>query len=106
MYWQVGSSATLGTNTTFIGSILALTSASVQTGTTVNGRVLARNGQVSLDTNTITRPNCAVIPPGGTTPPVVVPPVIVPPVPPADHRPAGPAGSAGRHSADHPSRRR
>jgi hypothetical protein len=86
VYWQVGSDATLGTGTTFVGSILALTSASVQTGTTVNGRVLVRNGQVSLDTNRITRPNCAVIPPGGTTPPVVVPPVvppvIVPPVPP------------------------
>ena len=106
VYWQVGSSATLGTNTTFVGSILALTSASVQTGTTVNGRVLARNGQVSLDTNTITRPNCAVIPPGGTTPPVVVPPVVVPPVivPPVLVPPSSSAGSAGRHSADHPSR--
>ena len=86
VYWQVGSSATLGTDTTFVGSILALTSVSVQTGTTVDGRVLARNGQVSLDTNRITRPNCAVIPPGGTTPPVVVPPVVppvvTPPVPP------------------------
>ncbi|MHB8593203.1 MAG: ice-binding family protein, partial [Acidimicrobiales bacterium] len=48
VFWQVGSSATLGTNTTFVGSILALTSATVQTGTTVAGRVLARNGQVSL----------------------------------------------------------
>ena len=100
VYWQVGSSATLGTNTTFVGSILALTSASVQTGTTVNGRVLARNGQVSLDTNTITRPTCTTPP---IVPPVTVPPVIVPPV---LGRPAGPAGSAGRHSADHPSRRR
>ena len=80
VYWQVGSSATLGTNTTFIGSILALTSASVQTGTTVNGRVLARNGQVSLDTNTITRPNCAVIPPGGPPRRVVIPPIVVPPI--------------------------
>jgi hypothetical protein len=59
VYWQVGSSATLGTGTTFVGSILALTSASVQTGATVDGRVLARNGQVSLDDNTITRPACA-----------------------------------------------
>ena len=45
VFWQVGSSATLGTDTTFVGSILALTSASVQTGTTVAGRVLARNGR-------------------------------------------------------------
>jgi hypothetical protein len=58
VFWQVGSSATLGTDTTFVGSILALTSATVQTRTTVAGRVLARNGQVSLDTNTITRPTC------------------------------------------------
>ncbi|WP_406271461.1 ice-binding family protein [Nocardia sp. NBC_00881] len=54
--WQVGSSATLGTNTTFAGTILALTSITVQTGTTVSGRALARNGAVTLDTNTITVP--------------------------------------------------
>jgi type VI secretion system secreted protein VgrG len=63
VFWQIGSSATLGTNTTFVGSILALTSASVQTGTTVSGRVLARNGQVSLDNNVITRPGCAAATP-------------------------------------------
>ena len=62
VFFQVGSSATLGTNTTFVGSILALTSATVQTGTTVSGRILARNGQVSLDTNTINRPNCSTTP--------------------------------------------
>lgn len=58
VFWQVGSSATLGTNTTFVGSVLALTSATVQTGTTVAGRVLARNGQVSLNSNIITSPDC------------------------------------------------
>jgi hypothetical protein len=58
VFWQVGSSATLGTTTTFVGNILALTSATVQTGTTVAGRILARNGEVSLDTNIITRPTC------------------------------------------------
>jgi Ice-binding-like len=66
VFWQVGSSATLGTNTTFVGSILALTSATVQTATTVAGRVLARNGQVSLNSNTITSPNCDT--PTTTTP--------------------------------------
>ena len=45
----------------FGGSILALASISVQTRTTVAGRVLARNGQVSLDTNVITRPACAPV---------------------------------------------
>ena len=59
VFWQVGSSATLGTDTTFVGSILALTSAAVQTGTTVAGRVLASNGAVTLDTNTITTPTCS-----------------------------------------------
>ena len=58
VFWQVGSSATLGTASTFRGSILALTSITVTTGVTVHGRVLARNGAVTLDTDVITRPNC------------------------------------------------
>jgi hypothetical protein len=59
VYWQVGSSATLGTDSTFTGTILALTSISLQTGATVDGRVLARNGSVTMDTNTITRSACS-----------------------------------------------
>jgi hypothetical protein len=58
VYWQIGSSATLGTTSAFKGTILALTSISVTTGTTVEGRALARNGQVSLDTNVFTEPGC------------------------------------------------
>ncbi len=53
VFWQVGSSATLGTYSTFVGNILALTSITVNTGATVDGRVLARNGAVTLDSNTI-----------------------------------------------------
>ena len=56
VFWVVGSSATLGTSSTLQGNILALTSITVTTGTTINGRALARNGAVTLDTNTITAP--------------------------------------------------
>ena len=70
VYWQVGSSATLGTGSAFRGSILALTSITLTTAATVEGRVLARNGAVTLDTNTITRPACtgatATATPGGS----------------------------------------
>lgn len=54
IFWQVGSSATLGTTSAFTGNILALTSITLTTGTNLNGRALARNGSVTLDTNTIT----------------------------------------------------
>jgi PKD repeat protein len=54
VFWQVGSSATLGTSTRFAGSILALTSITLNTSASVSGRVLARNGAVTLDTNIVT----------------------------------------------------
>src|SRR5438270_1107047 len=56
VYWQVGSSATLGTSSTFNGNILALTSITLTNGATLNGRALARNGAVSLDTNPVNVP--------------------------------------------------
>jgi hypothetical protein len=58
IFWQVGSSAALGTASTFNGSILALTSITLTTGTTLNGRALARNGAVTLDTNMVNVPAC------------------------------------------------
>jgi hypothetical protein len=57
-YWQVGSSATLGTGTAFIGNILAYDSIAVNTGATLYGRALARRGAVTMDSNTITNPTC------------------------------------------------
>jgi ice-binding like protein len=68
VFWQVGSSATLGTNSAFTGSILALTSISVDTGDTIAGRALARNGAVTLDDDTITSSTCATTPPPTPTP--------------------------------------
>jgi hypothetical protein len=56
VYWQVGSSATLGTAANFKGTILALTSISLDTGATLDGRALAKNGAVTLNTNDVTVP--------------------------------------------------
>ncbi len=70
VFWQVGSSATLGTATRFRGNVLADTSITLTTGASVEGRVLASNGAVTLDTNVITRPAC--------TPPVTTPPGTTP----------------------------
>ena len=64
----MGSSATLGTTTAFKGNILALTSISVNTGVTVDGRLLARNGAVTLIDNTVTRSRCAAGTEPGTNP--------------------------------------
>ncbi len=59
VYWQVGSSAELGTTTAFAGNLMALTSISLDNGATVDGRMLARNGAVTLIDNVLTRPLCA-----------------------------------------------
>jgi len=66
IFWQVGSSATLGTGTDFAGTIIALTSITLNTGATVDGRVLALNGAVTMDGNTILRSICDLVV-GGTT---------------------------------------
>lgn len=55
VYWQVGSSATLGTTTSFLGNILALTSISANTSASVQGRLLARNGAVTLASNAVSK---------------------------------------------------
>jgi len=56
--WQIGSSATLGTNTIFVGTIMAEASVTATTGATLDGRALARTGGVTLDTTTIVVPPC------------------------------------------------
>ena len=53
VFWQVGSSATIGANSAFAGNILAYTSITLTTGATVDGRVLALDDAVTLDTNII-----------------------------------------------------
>ena len=70
MFWQVGSSATLGTGSVFRGTIMADQSISVQTGVTVHGRALARIGAVTLDNDVFAAPGCDLAGPsaggGGT----------------------------------------
>ncbi|MFF5701835.1 ice-binding family protein [Streptomyces sp. NPDC012794] len=67
VFWQIGSSATLGTETDFIGTIMALTSITLTTGADIDGRALARDGAVTMDTNVINRGSCAGGTTGGTT---------------------------------------
>jgi uncharacterized repeat protein (TIGR01451 family) len=59
VFWQVGSSATLGVNSIFRGTIMANTSITANTGVTVHGRLLAMNAAVTLDTDTITDAICS-----------------------------------------------
>jgi hypothetical protein len=74
VFWQVGSSATLGTGSVFNGTILAQDAITLTTGAVLNGRALARTAAVTLDTNT-------VIDPSGTVPPPPPPPPPVTPAP-------------------------
>ncbi len=58
VYWQVGSSATLGTDSSFVGNILANTSITLTTSSNIlSGRAIALNGAVTMDTNTIYNDN-------------------------------------------------
>jgi hypothetical protein len=73
VWWRVVSSATLDTTTVFIGNILALTSISLKTGASLNGRALAQVGSVTMDSNGITSQcglgsgaNNGIFGPGGT----------------------------------------
>jgi len=74
VYWQAGSSATLGTGTAFVGNILALASVTLNSGATLAGRALARNGAVTLQSNNVAV--CPSAPP--VCPTVVVNPATLP----------------------------
>jgi Ice-binding-like len=79
IFWLVGSSATLGVGSTFSGSILAVTAITAMTGATVDGRLLARGAAVTMDTNAITRSDCAAVPAPTPTPPPTLAPTPTPP---------------------------
>jgi hypothetical protein len=65
VFWQVGSSATLGTGTRFVGTIMASASITTNTAATIHGRLLAQTAAVTLEDNTITTSNCASSASGG-----------------------------------------
>ena len=67
VFWQAGSSATLGTGTKLVGTVIALTSITLNTNATLSGRALALNGAVTLDSNTVAVTSCAA----PVSPPVV-----------------------------------
>ena len=79
VFWQMGSSVTLGTNSTFRGTVLAQQSITATTGVIVDGRLLASNGAVTLDTNSVKKPTCAA--PIPTPTPTVTPTVTPTPTP-------------------------
>lgn len=74
VFWQIGSSATLGTGSSIAGNILALSSITLTTGSSLSGRALARNGAVTLDTNVVNV--CGIG--GGTCPIITVNPATLP----------------------------
>ena len=69
VFWQVGSSVTLGTGTAFIGNILAYASITFITSANLSGRALAQNGAVTMDSDTVAISAC--VPPLGPTPPTL-----------------------------------
>ena len=71
VFWSIGSSATLGTGSTFVGHIVAQASITATTSAQITGSLHALTGTVSLDSNTVTNNSCAA---------VVVPPVVAPPL--------------------------
>jgi Ice-binding-like len=94
VFWQVTSSATLGSGSSFVGTILALDSITLANGVTVNGRALARNGLVSLINDRFITSTCSAAPvlipptrppftiaPGATATPVPAPMATFTPAP-------------------------
>ncbi len=101
VFWQVTSSATLGSGSIFAGTILALTSITMNSAVSLNGRALARNGDVTLINDTITRTTCAAAAtPGPTATPApsttaapTIAPTAAPTVAPAPAPTVAPAAS-------------
>jgi hypothetical protein len=95
VFWQVGSSATFGTGSSFVGTVMADQSITMNTGATLQGRVLARVAAVNLHANVITSPTCSTdttVGGGSSTP---TPPVTTPTATPTPKGSAGGTGGTG-----------
>ena len=96
VFWQVGSSATFKAATQFAGTVLALTSISADQGATFQGRLLARNGAVTLINNVITEAACATPTPSPTASPLATSVAANSPTStPATPRASAPGGGSG-----------
>jgi hypothetical protein len=73
VFYAVGSSATLGTGTHLVGNVIALTSITDNGGSVVNGRLLARNGAVTLNNSSVSKATCAAVVATPSPTPVVTP---------------------------------
>ncbi len=96
VFWQVPSSATLGTASHLIGTVMASTSITANTGATIVGRLLASTGAVTLDSNTLTNTGCAdstmsttTSTTTSTTPPTTAAPTTAAAVPTSSTTPTG-----------------
>ena len=81
VYWKVGSSVTLGTNSIFIGKIMALTTITANSGASIQGQLLARTGAVNLNANTISNTSVVTPTPTPTVAPTPTPTPTVAPTP-------------------------
>lgn len=104
VYWQIAESATIGTRTDFVGTVMASTSISMDDGATLEGRALAQTGEVTLINNTITTPVCDAPTPTPTATETPVPtdtpsatpvPTVAPSDTPAPVTPENPAPPTG-----------
>jgi uncharacterized protein YhjY with autotransporter beta-barrel domain/cell division septation protein DedD len=102
IFWQVGSSATLGVGSHFAGTIIADQSITFNTGATLDGRALAINGAVTLDSNTITAPTPTPEPTATPTPEPTATPTPAPTATPTPAPTATPTATPGPTATPRP----
>ena len=95
VFWKVNSAFLKNTDSIFVGTILALTQITLTEHITVDGRLLARNADVTFIHDVVNRPTCSASPGAGPPPPVTPPPSAKKPPPVARQRPKPPVHRFG-----------